>query len=459
MATYKLTPIGLHHVVMKSAPDPQSGRSEPILCIDVNGEATVVTSLTSYFEDNNARGYEWMRIRARAVGLFYDYNTRYSKVYKTKVTPLEMMKKFGQSLIQGTISLRDTEDPLDLFWPPSGVRTAKKLVGALKEFVDWCVMEGLVGEQESYRKSLISKDEGGYMKYLYAATRIQTKSFFSHSIDTKKLALKIQKQAEEMILQTDSSTIPTVKGAKYFPSWLIPDLLKHGFVTRSKDGVEEENLTAKFITVIHLFGGTRISEPFHLWFHDVIPQTDGSCKVILSHPSDSNTDIIGEPNMKRRLYLAMRGLLPRDTRGLPKAYYSGWKDLAVDESLQCPVFFLHSSAENLIRNMFFKYLEYRQEEMKIYKKIHGVEHPFLFVSSQGKHAGSPYSMAAYRKALDAAYDRLEKKFGYTIPRGRKFGTHPHGMRHFFGQCLTDSGINMKVIQKAMRHRSILSQTV
>jgi hypothetical protein len=359
----------------------------------------------------------------------------------------------------GTISLRDTQDPLDLFWPPCGVKTSKKLVVALKDFVDWCMTKGIVGETEAYKKSLIKQRESGYMKYLYAATRIQTKSFFSHVIDVKALALKLKKQEEDMILKTDNSTVPTVKGVKEFPSWLIPDLLEYGFVTKNKDGIEEENLTAKFITVLHLFGGTRISEPFHLWFNDVIPQTDGSCKVILSHPSDSLTNMIGEPDMHREIYLRMRGLLPRDTRGLPKAYYSGWKNLAVDESLQCPVFFLHSSAENLIREMYFPYLTYRANMMKIYEAIHGVEHPFLFVNSQGEHAGSPYSMAAYRKALTAAYDRLEKKFGYEIPRGRRFGTHPHGMRHFFGQVLTDSGIAMKIIQKAMRHRSILSQGV
>ena len=459
MSNYKTTPVGRFHVIIKSEPDPISGECQPLLCINVNGQPVLLDSLFDFFKDNSVRGYEWMRIRARAVGLFYDFKTQHAKVYDKDVTPLDLMKSFGRALVIGTVSPKSLDDPLDLYWPSTGVRTAKKLMSALKEFVDWCAMNGIVGKEDVHKITIRSTAEKGYLKHLYAANNIQMKSFFAHTINVSSLATKLRRQQEEALLQTDNSTTPTAITAKYFPSWLVPDLFTNGFITGETEHGEEENITAKFITVLLMFGGIRISEAFHIWFNDVIPQVNSGCKVILRHPSDSQVNIPGEPNLLRKQYLAMRGLFPRNTRGVSKTYYSGWKNLAVDASLEAPVFFLHDSAENLVRSMYFKYLKYREKAMVVYRSIHGFEHPFLFVSSQGKFAGQPYSMGAYRGALKSAYDRLEHKFGYTIPRAKKNGTTPHGMRRFYGQSLTDSCVEPKIIQKALRHRSVLSQIV
>lgn len=460
MATNKITPIGRHHVIMKSPPDEFTGASEPMLFIDVDGVPKHLTSLSQYFNDNtNAKhGYQWRCIRARAVGLFYDFRLEYIRSGEEPLNPLKMLIKFGKSVSLGTISPVSSVDPLGLNWPATSISNSKKLVAAIKGYIDWCALKGIFDENEINTNSKEYAEEN-YLKYLYRATRIEIKSLFSHLIDNKSLAKKLARTEADSLLSDHSSVIPSNKSIKYFPSWLVPDLLEHGFITRGKNGAKQENTTAKLITLIHLFGGTRISEPFHLWFNDIIPQMDGTTKVILAHPSDSHTNIIGEKNMTRRLYLSMRGLYPRNTDGNSKSYHAGWKKLAVDESLVAPVFFLHSSAENLIRAMFLNYLNYRNSLMKNYIERHGTDHPFLFVSSQGKYAGEPYSTEAYRRALNDAYDRLEKKFGYVIPRGRKYGTNPHGMRHFYGQGLRAAGMGLKDIQKAMRHRSVISQTV
>ena len=44
-----------------------------------------------------------------------------------------------------------------------------------------------------------------------------------------------------------------------------------------------------------------------------------------------------------------------------------------------------------------------------------------------------------------------------IPKGLEYGTVPHGSRHFYGGTLCDIGIKEKIVQKCLRHRSILSQ--
>jgi hypothetical protein len=459
MANYKITPIGRHHVVVMQQLSGVNSTKAPLLYISINGKPVIVDAVTKYFIAHPTRSLNWMRTASRAAGLFYDYTKQYVAIHKEALDPISMVRAFGLALLNGTITVKTFEDPLDLYWPSSSIQTVKRLMNALNGFTDWCISNGLVNDGSSY--SLPSANEGSYLKYLSVALRIKQSSFFNHTIDPVKLARKLKKQEESKILQLDNSTNSSSNTAKYFPTWLVPDLLEYGFVVNPEAEEPElgEDITAKMITVLLLFGGLRVSEPFHIWFNDIIPQTDGSCKVFLRHPSDALTRIVGEKSITRRQYLAQRGLLPRNTQGLKKSYHAGWKYLAVDENLEAPVFFLHGAAENLIKHMFHYYLNYRKKQMSIYQSIHNADHPFLFVSGKGEYAGSPYSIQAYNRALQRAYDRLERKFGYKIPRLKEFGTTPHGPRHFYGQALIDSGINPKIIQKSLRHRSIISQSV
>jgi hypothetical protein len=289
--------------------------------------------------------------------------------------------------------------------------------------------------------------------------KIKDMSFLGYTSKTGDVAKRLSGKAVNKIVDLGTSTDATVKTAKYFPSWLVPDLITEGFIVRPGVEVlhEREDLAAKMITLLMMFGAVRMSEPFHLWFNDVIPQVDGSCKIILQHPSDAQTNLPYEKKIIRKAYLAERGLQPRDVDGLPKTLYAGWKDLAVDQSLHAPVHFIHGSAEVLFREMFIYYLRYREHLIESYKERTNTTHPWLFVSKHGDTTGSPYSIDSYKKALERAYKRLERRKGYTIPRGKNAGTTPHGMRHFAGQSLSDAGVDSKVVQRLLHQRSIFSQ--
>ncbi|QWV04844.1 hypothetical protein KQ246_16180 [Pseudoalteromonas shioyasakiensis] len=257
MATSKFTPIGRYHVVMKSQSDEFSGESKPVLFIDTGDEALHVKSLSDYFDDksNKGRGYQWMRERARAVGLFYDYRLAYIKSGSPAITPLKMITNFGNAITLGTISPKNATDPLGLNWPATSLTTSRKLLKALKGFIDWCVLNEIVDEN-AFKINSSTSGETNYLKYLYQAYKVELKSIYSHLIDPVELAKRLAKQAEENLLFGDDKSItPTSRAIKYFPSWLVPDLLLHGFKIRGRNGEEEENITAKLITLIHFFCG------------------------------------------------------------------------------------------------------------------------------------------------------------------------------------------------------------
>lgn len=209
-----------------------------------------------------------------------------------------------------------------------------------------------------------------------------------------------------------------------------------------------------------LFGGTRHSEPYHLWFNDVIPQTDGSCKVFLRHPSESSICIPGEHERTRQQYLNEHGLLPRNNNSNNKSYKAGWKNLQVNEDYSAPILFIDPEAEIMFRELYIIYIKYYRPKLMSQRMANGgYRHPFLFVNNWDGDIGAPYSMTAYKEALSRAYERLNRIHGLNIEQSKYSGTSPHGMRHYYGQALVDLGMDQKIIQKCMRHRTIHAQSV
>jgi|AOAMet1_18_M0_10_1038524.scaffolds.fasta_scaffold01313_1 hypothetical protein len=458
MSDSKLAPVASHHVIAKQKVGGVSSLVVPALYIEVGGKPTLVTNLIRYFTVYPLRSYDWRRKTARAVGLFYDFSKSHIETRGNKISHRDMVRAFALAYLNGTVTPGSSEDALGLYWPPSSIKAVKGAVSSLQRFTSWCAGEGITSS-EAVSGYGVFPSERSFIRYLSTAMKIKDMSFLGYTSKTGDVAKRLSGKAVNKIVDLGTSTDATVKTAKYFPSWLVPDLITEGFIVRPGVEVlhEREDLAAKMITLLMMFGAVRMSEPFHLWFNDVIPQVDGSCKIILQHPSDAQTNLPYEKKIIRKAYLAERGLQPRDVDGLPKTLYAGWKDLAVDQSLQAPVHFIHGSAEVLFREMFIYYLRYREHLIESYKERTNTTHPWLFVSKHGDTTGSPYSIDSYKKALERAYKRLERRKGYTIPRGKNAGTTPHGMRHFAGQSLSDAGVDSKVVQRLLHQRSIFSQ--
>ncbi|ALO40799.1 gamma-mobile-trio recombinase GmtY [Pseudoalteromonas phenolica] len=461
MARAQQSAVAKHHVVVIQQITGITDLKIPALYIKVGDQTMLVHSLVDYFMAYPTRSLNWKRKVSRALGLFYDFCISYNLVYRSSKTfnfHKRLIRKFALALHKGTIDVDEHNDKLSLYWPPASMESTKSILSALQTFIDWCEVEGII-EQQSSNLLTRPSDERTTLRFLNQAVKAKAFMFLSHTVTASELAQGIANRQANKIIELGG----VGKGSgevKKFPAELVAPLMEYGFIKDESASLpeEREDLTAKMITLLLIFGGTRVSEPFHIWYNDVVPQFDGSCKVFLRHPADANTFMVGEQNMLRKTYLAQRNLRPRNDDNNSKSYKAGWKNLKVDNTLSAPVFFVHPAAEALFREMYIYYLSYRERLMKSYTDRYGTEHPFLFVK-QTDNAGEPYSIKAYQDALKRAYKRLEKRLGRPIKYGKLEGTSPHGPRHLYGQILAEAGVPQKVIQNSLRHRSVLSQGI
>ncbi|WP_219704207.1 site-specific integrase [Marinomonas lutimaris] len=448
---------GKYHVVLIQTVEGIHNFVVPALYIKEDKKTVLFRALIDYHTHFYGRSLSWKRNVSRSVGLFFDYCRAFNEAYpdidmfseKRKI-----IRHFAIAYQNGTINPNSNEDKLKLYWPPAGNNLTKKVISSLKNFIEWCVIEGIIEGKVARNISKINQQNT--LRFIYEAQLIKSKSILSHVINTQSLQNRIKNREDSNLIYLGKDPTGHIKSAegKIFPSHLIVPLITQGFVTQTG-----EDITAKMYTLLLLFGALRVSEPCHLWFNDIVPKHNGSCITLLRHPSEALTFIDGEYIKTRRQYLAERGILPRNDDSNTNSYHAGWKDLKLDETKSALVWFIHESAESLFRDMYFKYMRYRESLMRI-RRAKGLEdHPFLFVLNDSKNQGEPYSINAYNKALSRAYDRLEKKLGITIPRGKYSGTSPHGMRHFSGQELSDAGVDQKVIQNVLHQRSVFSQKI
>jgi hypothetical protein len=469
MGTTSVTPQ--FHTVLNQEVEHMRGLILPVLYLNTAEGIKKMDSLIGYLITNATKSMSWHRTRVRAVGLFYDYCQSIDNIplFHGEDPHRVIIRRFARSLTMGTIDVKSGLDKTKLYWPPNSTKVAKRICSAIVEFIRYLDSEGITDNQFiKERHSAIPNNEVASLKFLHTAIIIKNISFLNHLADPRKQAKRLRDKEHNAIVKLSNSTNNTWSDneAKRFPSELVGPLFKYGFITDEKSEIphEREDITAKMMSLLLFFGGTRKSEPLHLWFNDVLPDYSGNglCNVHLRHPSDAITYIAGEDKLRSQ-YLAERGLNPRN-EGSTKSYKVGWKNLDTDKALTAPVFFIHSNAQYLFNQMYIYYVgQYRAKLVEINRNLGKPDHPFLFVSngvdrSKGEsYVGSPYSLGAYDDAFERALVRVEVALKTVIPRGASYGTVPHGSRHFYGGMLSDIGIKEKIVQKCLRHRSILSQ--
>jgi|AntDeeMinimDraft_8_1070380.scaffolds.fasta_scaffold00452_1 hypothetical protein len=458
-----------YHVVVKQRIAISGGNiTIPVVYLKNGDKVTRVQVLIEYFLDNSGRSQQWMRYRARAFGYFFDYCCSLNSItthLNSHNIHRKILRGFLLSLLNGTINHEDASDPLKLYWTPTSFDIVKRLSKALNDIVDYSLESGLINENLISRKSsTIPQSEPTSIKFLYVANKIKKHSFLSHLVNAEHLAKRLNRKAK---LHPHFLKPPPNKGQlapKRFPEELVAPLFNYGFI-KDENAInleDREDITAKMICLLLFFGGLRETEPLHIWINDIAPVDGYGFKVIQRHPSDALTYIAGE-NITRNEYLRKIGRLPRNLE-YSKSRKAGWKNLALDDNNQALVYFIHEGAEELFVQMYNYYInEYRPKRMEVLTKNNKIQHPFLFVSSgvdrnSGKsYIGEPYSASALRDAFDSALNRVEKKLGICIPRGRHNNTHPHSARHFYIGKLKDAGVEPKIIQLSVKHGSIESQ--
>lgn len=468
----KHSPTPQFHTIVKQKIEHMNGLAIPVLYLNTSDGITRMESLVQYFISNPSASYQWMQTRARAVGLFFDYCRASEGIinFDSPHAHRTVFKFFSWALLNGTIDNETASDRLKLYWPSSSLDVSKRLCSAIFDFEEFCDNEDFISTPLLRNKKIIKPiNEQASLKFLHTAIKIKHRSFLSHLIKANKLSQKLKNNSKNNIsnLGTSGSRSGTNSEEKRFPEELIAPLFEYGFKKDLNAPLmgDKEDITAKMITLLLFFGGIRESEPFHIWINDVIPvsiESEDNCQVFLRHPIEAPTFIAGE-NISRKEYLAIRGMLPRHKHPI-KSLRASWKDLALDSSLSAPVFFMHEGAAKLFNEMYLYYVNQYRPRLEDIATSHGNPvHPFLFVSSgtdysTGKsYQGLPYSVSAYIDAFERALDKVELALGIKIPRGKEYGTIPHGGRHFYLGTLTDVDIPKKVIQKCAKQRSILSQ--
>jgi hypothetical protein len=148
--------------------------------------------------------------------------------------------------------------------------------------------------------------------------------------------------------------------------------------------------------------------------------------------------------MSRRRYLAKLGLKPRDE--IMGSRHAGWKNPACDQKWYVEVRWFDPDYGKLFLHLWNKY--YLPQILPLRRN-----HPYAWVTFEGKNPGGMYALAHYRKA----HTRAVKSIG-LVPR-RADGTKPHGHRHAYEHRLERAGVSMKTIKNCMHHGSLSSQTV
>lgn len=475
----RFAPYGLHHTVMVQPVKDRPGFAVPVLYLKGrDGAIFAHTQLHEYFIAHRNMSLQWMRDTARALGLFWDFMTQIeseAKTWNRVDLHRALFRAWCEALQFGTINVETKLDPLGLFWPSTSVSRAKLYVQLLQEFITWTFNEAQ-GKDEYLSIASLAKlppsvistlptDSKTSTRFLVVAHKLKEVSFLHHLKEVRQDAARLQRLREQELYLFGTAGCGFHKEPfKFMEPEIVAAMLKVGFIRNPASEIpeEREDITAKMSFLLQAFGGCRMSEPCHLWFNDIVPEGDFTCRVFLRHPSEARTYFVGE-NMTRREYLARLGMLPRNQDKVNGWYGAGWKHLAVDKSMNAPIFWLHPGAEALFTALYNYYLTYRARLLER-RRLRGLrDHPFLLVSagedrdSGESKVGDPYSMAAFNKAFGRALAAASRELGVELVRKKESGTTPHALRHFFGQTLIRASQHQKVIQRALRHRSPLSQ--
>ncbi len=413
----------------------------PVVLTDYGPLKPLVNYLS---EKSHAKSFAWMQKVVQAVGLLLDYMAANHECFDD---PKQLFTTFVQRLYTGTIG-EDGKDPSGLYWLPKNSRFAGQLAYQVSAFSDWMAERMGTTPLNPWRQATRYEEMLNWAAYHQRHSR----AFLGHAWD-RSIASVAAKKARNTLLKRN----PKIErdGVKFFPDDRFLDLLFKGFIVPGKQmsprPEERLNLRDILITVLQHCGGTRMSEPFHLYVHDVLPdpREPEVAMVRIYHPSEGAApvdwlDVNGKPiKCNRKAYL--RGkyqMRPRTDYFPTDTLHAGWKGNLLDSKAHyMHIHWFPRWTGKLFKQLWDRYL--------IQRAMMECHHPFAFVSESGK----PYSL----DACIESHARAVKRIGLDPMKVN--GTTPHGHRHSYGQRMTDAKIDPLIRKKALHHKALESQLV
>ncbi len=420
----------------------------PTILVEQNGKITPLWSLHEYLVKNQLMSNTWQNKIIQAVGLLLDYIDANGNCFSN---PKYFFESFVNAIYSGTIN-EDGYDPSGLYWLPKRTNTANDLLYKLSEYSDWLNREYGTIQLNPWREATKYEERLNWMAIINKSQY----SFLGHLdswLNMSETAKKARDINQKRVPSGDYG-IP-----KVFPEDKIHDLLWEGFKKPDKKNslslLDKYNWRDIAITILIHGGGLRVSEPFHIWVGDVIPDPyDPQLALVrVYHPVEGNAPKDfkmpdGRYLSNRDAYLRMKySLLPRNK--LKRIRHAGWKNPKLSDKDQkyMQVHWFPRQWGYLFMQVWKMYMAQR-----IHEKIPDT-HPFLFVSFDDKNKGEMYTIESFRQS----HARAVQKIGLTV--GKMLGTTEHGHRHAYGQRIENAKIDEKVIQAGMHHKSIDSQKV
>lgn len=422
--------IGFTTVPVEYFPDSTGTSFEVYALLTEHG---LLMPLLEYaIEVRTKRRLSWQYKLVHDVRLFLEYLMAQENQYSGQRAFLN----FSQQLLTGTFSVSTGLDPSGLCWEPRTIEDRNRIVGRLTSFFDW-----LHPAKSPHHPNPITDDR-------YA--QLLDQSAFEH----RKASAFLGHTWREGGSNLNARRVGRMKGGaagpaevKSFPESRFDDLIEDGF--RVGKRVNHRDIA---ITLLLNGGGLRVSEPFHLFPTDVLPNPENpdSAIVLVRHPSFGRapTSISdGSRSMTRREYLQkVWGLVPRNE--LTSCKFAGWKEGKHERSPGGDIYLrVYWAPPDMGERFMFHWRMYLEQIIGMSR-----EHPYALVNLSHPH-GSEYCIGKFEKSHAAAVRRI------GLNPSSYLGTNPHGHRHGYGQRLRRLGVHETVIQVAMHHKRIESQGV
>lgn len=394
-----------------------------------------IIPVVEYLIEKQHRSNSWKIKVLQSLKLLFEYM---EKNWNQFETPQELFCEFSIKLFTGTVG-DNGEDPSGLRWYPRRVETANCIISNITNYSEWLFdnKKYKVDELNQWRRADTHEERIMWAAYHHR----KNNSFLSHLDHYKKHHTHARKVPYRNIVHVDCEP------ALAFPEDKFIELIREGFVKnkRKKSTIDSLDLRNILITLLMHWGGLRLSECFHIWISDILPDPkDADIAVVrVYHPQYGSVPCnIGE---KRESYLRKIGMLPRNLYCQNHSLRAGWKN-PVLENRKEKYFYVYWADEHA--RIFMKFWRlYRDFQRIDGKRGNFPFHPFAFTNKNG----DPYG---YKKYVNS-HKRAVEKIG-LIP-AKNNGTTPHSHRHAVGIRLAKAKIDKVILKKVLHHRSISSQ--
>ena len=388
--------------------------------------------------------HSWVTQSNRSIRLLIDYSIAHENTFDNAK---EMFDAFAVRVREGTVNDEGYDDT-GLRWQATSDDNRDRIIYYITEYSDW--LYKFSGGNSALLNPLRKATRAEKIMNLAAYNHIANNSFLKH--------LKSKASEEQSI--NEARRVGKSKKNRYgegdepqkpFPEDKIWELLSEGFAKKGQPvgapPEERYNLANVLITMLLHFGGLRTSEPFHIYWHDIIPNKALE-QIRVYHPTEGLAPDWWRlkeklPHAYRRLFLQKKYQMASRWKHPNLRLRAGWKNNVITSKGNYMNVFLTGGivVKETFFGLFRRYMQVRKEPLK------GREHPFLFTNKNG----DPLSMESYGDAHKIAVTKI------GLSTLLEDGGAKHSHRHAYKQRLVDMGLSKLERKKCLHHSCEESQ--